>query len=113
MGFLYDNSAFAFIVVTLILGGGAAWLTGRALAQSWQPLWKALGYCIILALPVRFLHFALGDGTLLSWHYFLVDAAILIAIGYLSYRVAQTNSMVTQYPWLYEPTSPISWSEKS
>lgn len=113
MGILYDNSAFAFLVVTIILGGGAAWLTGRAMAQNWQPLWKAIAYCLLLALPVRFLHFSLGDGTLLSAHYLLVDAIIIVAIGYLSYRVAQTSTMVNQYPWLYERTSPISWSDKS
>jgi hypothetical protein len=113
MGIIYDNSAFAFIVVTLILGGGAAWLTGRAMARTWQPLWKALGFCLMLALPVRFLHFSLGGGTLLSAHYLLVDGLILIAIGYLSFRIAQTSTMVNQYPWLYERTSPISWTEKS
>ena len=113
MGVLYDNSAFAFVIVTVILGGGAAWLTGRALARSWQPVWKVVTYCLLLALPVRFLHFALGEGTLLSLHYLVVDAVILLALGYLSYRVAQTTTMVNQYPWLYERTSPISWTEKT
>lgn len=113
MGILYDNSAFAFVVVTILLGGGAAWLTGRALAKSWQPAWQALVYCAMLALPVRFLHFALGGGTLLSAQFLVVDALFLIALGYLSFRIAQTTTMVNQYPWLYERTSPISWSEKS
>ncbi len=112
MGVLYDNSAFAFLVVTVVLGGGAAWLTGRALARSWQPVWKVVAYSLLLALPVRFLHFALGEGTLLSVHYLIVDALILLAMGYLAYRVAQTTTMVNQYPWLYERTSPISWIEK-
>ena len=112
MSILYDNSAFAFLVVTIVLGGGAAWLTGRALARSWQPVWKVVAYCLLLALPVRFLHFALGGGTLLSAQYLIVDAAVLLALGYLSYRIAQTTTMVNQYPWLYERTSPISWTEK-
>ena len=34
MGLIYDNSLTAFLIVTLLLGGGAAWLTGRAGAGS-------------------------------------------------------------------------------
>jgi hypothetical protein len=112
MGLLYDDSLFAFVLITLVLGGGAAWLTGRAVARSWQPAWLVVAYCLILGLPVRFLHFALGGGTLLSLTMFITNAAIVIAIGLIAYRMAQASTMVNQYPWLYERKGPFGWSDK-
>ena len=112
MGTLYDNSLTAFIIITLVLAGGASWMSGRALAQTWQPSWLAVAYAILLALPARFLHWSLANGTLLSAHYLLTDAILLILIGLLSYRISETTSMVTQYPWLYERTSLLSWAPK-
>ncbi len=109
MGLLYDNSLTAFLVVTVLLAGGASWLAGRALAQAWRPVGQLIFYAALLALPARFLHFSLANGTLLSLHYLLTDAILLILIGLLSYRLAQTTQMVTQYPWLYERKSPLSW----
>ena len=81
MGTLYDNSLTAFIIITLVLAGGASWMSGRALAQTWQPSWLAVAYAILLALPARFLHWSLANGTLLSAHYLLTDAILLILIG--------------------------------
>ena len=112
MGILYDNSATAFVIITLALAGGASWMSGRALAQTWQPAWISVAYAALLALPARFLHWSLANGTLLSVHYLVTDALILIAVGLLSYRLAQTTQMVTQYPWLYERTSAFTWTSK-
>ncbi len=42
-GLLYEEDAFGvFILVTFFLGGGAAWLTGRAAAQTWRPIWQVV-----------------------------------------------------------------------
>ena len=43
----------------LVLGGAAAFATGRAIAKTWSPLWLILPAMIVLAAAVRFLHFAL------------------------------------------------------
>ena len=110
MGIFYDNSLTAFILVTLVLAGGAAWLTGRAIARTWAPVGLLIGYMLLLALPTRFFHWSLADGTLLSLQFYLIDSLILIAIALLSYRIARTTQMVTQYPWLYRRTGPLSWA---
>jgi hypothetical protein len=34
-------------------------------------------------------------------------------LGFLGYRYTRTNQMVTQYSWLYEKVSPLSWRPKS
>jgi hypothetical protein len=112
MGLFWENSLAAFLILTVLIGGSAAWMTGRALARGWRPLWKLILAMLLLALAVRFFHWGLADGTLLSLHYYTVDAAVLVVIAYLSYRLARTSQMVTQYPWLYRRTSPITWANR-
>src|SRR5579875_1530449 len=72
-GLAYEGSFGVFLLVTIVLGGGAAALTGRAVASTWRPRWQILVYTLILAAVVRFFHHALFGGTLLSPHYYLVD----------------------------------------
>jgi hypothetical protein len=112
MGLFWDNSLTAFLVVTLMLGGSAAWMTGRAMARDWRPVWKVVVAMSLLGLAVRFFHWGLAQGTLVSLHYYAVDAGILIAIACLSYRLTRASQMATQYPWLYRRTSPITWTER-
>src|SRR5262245_7920295 len=99
--FLYEEDSFGiFVLVTLLMGGGAAWLTGRAIAATWRPWWHVVGYSLILAAAIRFFHMALFGGTLLSLHYYLVDLTVCLALGLLGYRVTRNRQMVSQYGWL-------------
>ena len=112
-GILYEEaSAWLFILVTVVMGGWAAWMTGRAIALTWRPFWTLLLYLFILGAAVRFIHFALFQGTLLSLHYYLVDAVVILAIGSLGYRYVRARQMTTQYHWLYERTGPLTWRER-
>ena len=65
MSWLSDDGPFVFLVLTVILGGGAAFLSGRGLARSWKPFWRISFYMLMLAAAVRFFHYALFDGELL------------------------------------------------
>ena len=113
MGTLYGSESWLQVLfVTGILGGGAAWLTGKALAETWRSVAQAIGYMILLGAAVRFFHFALFEGDLISLPSFLADATYLVAVGCLSWRVTRTTRMVTQYGWLYERTSPLTWRER-
>lgn len=112
MGLLWDNSAVAFLVVTVVLGGGAAWLTGRAMALDWRGLASLLGAMALLGLFVRFIHFALADGTLLSAHYYIVDTLVLMGIAALGFTFTRARQMVRQYPWLYRRTGPLTWAAR-
>jgi len=113
MGILYGNSLAAFIVITLVLAGAAAWMTGRAIARTWGSMTIAALYMVPLAAAARFLHYALAGGDLLSLQYFLVNLVILIGICLLSYRVARTSQLAKQYPWLYRKTSPLTVEDVS
>lgn len=107
-----SDEPLVFLVLTVILGGGAAFLAGRGLARSWKPIWRIFFYMALLAAAVRFFHYALGEGTLLSPYYYLVTYILLVAAASLGFRVMRTTQMVTQYRWLYERTSPLSWKAR-
>ncbi|SHF28541.1 hypothetical protein SAMN02745157_2102 [Kaistia soli DSM 19436] len=112
-GLLFEEkSIFVFIFVTLILGGAGAWMTGRACALTWRRFLPVVVYLLILSFGVRFIHFALFGGTLLSVHYWLIDFVILLAIGTIAYRYTLANQMVSQYYWLYEKSGAFSWRAK-
>ncbi|HEY7386340.1 MAG TPA: hypothetical protein VH743_21985 [Beijerinckiaceae bacterium] len=112
-GILYEETSFwLFGLVTVLMGGWAAWMTGRAMAITWQPYAVLAVYLLLLAAVVRFIHFALFHGTLLSIHYYVVDAAVILAIGSIGFRFTRARQMATQYRWLYERTGPLTWREK-
>ena len=111
---LYEEDAFGiFLLVTVVLGGGAAWLSGRAIAATWRPWWHVAFYMLILAAAVRFLHFALFEATLLSPHYYLVDLAVCLAFGFLGFRTTRASQMVTQYRWINARAGAFSWCRRT
>jgi hypothetical protein len=113
-GVLYEEpSVWEFFFITFLLGGWAAWMTGRACAKTWRHLPSLVLYLLGLGLGVRFIHHALFNGTMFSLHYYVVDTAVLMIFGILGYRYTRTNQMVRQYHWLYERASPLSWRTRA
>ena len=108
---LFEGSPWIFVILTLIIGGGCGLMAGRSLAKGWRPAAIALLYGLLLACAVRFLHFGLLRGTLLSPWYFAIDAAVLILIAVASYRFTQASQMASQYPWLYRRSGPFGWTK--
>ena len=114
MGVLFEEDSFGvFLLVTVLLGGGAAWLAGRAIARTWRPLWHTVLYMMLLGAAVRFVHFALFEAELLSLPSYAADTLFVMALGCLSWRVTRTTQMVHQYNWLYERAGPLSWRERA
>ena len=112
-GILYEEvSVWQFFFVTCLLGGWAAWMTGKACAQTWRPYISLVIYLLALGVAVRFIHHALFDGTMRTFQYYFVDTVILLGLGTLGYRYTRTNQMVSQYHWLYERTSLLGWKAK-
>ncbi len=111
--FLYEESFGVFLLVTIILGGGGAALAGRAVATTWRPWWQVVVYMLILGAAVRFIHFSLFGGTLLSLHYYLVDSAFGLSFGVLGFRTARASQMVRQYSWVNEPDGPLRWRRRA
>jgi len=114
MGELYENETFLQIaLVTGFLGGGAAWLTGRAIAGTWRPFWHTMFYMLLLGAVARFFHFALFEATLLSFPSYVADTTFFVVLSALSWRLTRVRQMVTQYPWLYERSGPFSWRKRA
>jgi hypothetical protein len=110
MGILWEeHSVVPFLIITVILGGGAAWMSGRAIARGWKPAWRAALWMVPLGFAVRFIHFALGEGTLLSLHYLAVDTAVLVAFTLVSHRRTRSKQMVGQYPWRFVRAGWLGW----
>ena len=68
-GLLWVDSAAApwsFILVTLLLGGLAAFTAGRALAQTWRPFPLVFVSAALLACAAGFLHYALFGEAAIS-----------------------------------------------
>jgi hypothetical protein len=105
---LWEVSLFEFIRVTVILGGAAAWLTGRATARTWAPWWKLVLYVVLLTIALRFIHYSLFGGTFLLpaasfWtglHYAAVDLLVLLVAAGLGRQTTRSRQMARQYGFL-------------
>ena len=105
---LWEVSLFEFVRVTVILGGGAAWLTGRATARTWSPWWKLVLYTVLLTIALRFIHFSLFEGTFFLppenfWtavHFAAVDFVVLMIAGALGRQLTRRQQMARQYGFL-------------
>ncbi|MGU3493024.1 DUF6867 family protein [Xanthobacteraceae bacterium A53D] len=98
-----------FLLVTVALGGGGAWMTGRAVAKSWSPYLQVVLYAVLLSCAVRFCHFALFDGTLGAYDHFALEYLVLLAIATLGFRSVRKQQMTQRYGWLYESAGPLAW----
>jgi hypothetical protein len=106
------NGAYVFLLLTVTIGGWAAWRTGQAHAQSWGPIWPLIAYIAVLTGAVRFLHFALFSEPLLAPFNYGVDFAIVMAVALLGYRVRRVVHLTEQYPWLFERVGVLGWKAK-
>ena len=112
MTLVSDNGPWVFLALTVVIGGAGAFLAGRGLARVWKPYWRVFAYTALLAAAVRFFHYALFDGNLLSLYYYLITNVVLLAVASFGFRLMRTTQMVTHYRWLYERTSPLTWRER-
>lgn len=99
---IFGTSIQVFVILTVVIMGGAAYMTGQAVAATWRPVRQIVIYCILLGGVDRFLIASLFGGDGLSVSAFVVDATVLIGIGLVAYRITHVTKMVTQYPWLFE-----------
>jgi hypothetical protein len=105
MGPFWEVSAVEFVLITIALGGGGAWMVGRATALKWSGWGTLLFYVALLTVAARFVHFSLFNGSFFlpvgslptALHYGLVDFAILIAIASAGRLLVRARQMRRQY----------------
>jgi len=99
-------------VLVLLLGFWTAWRTGKAVAEGWQVYPTVIVYTLLLGLVMRFLHFALFQGPMISPLLYGIDVVVLLAFSITGFRTRRTAQMVNNYYWLYEKSSAFSWKKK-
>lgn len=112
MGVFLGEDPLVFLILTGIFGGGAAWMSGRAVAETWRPVWMAAASGLALALVTRFLTYGLFDGELLSLTGYLRDGAVLVGLAAIAWRARLAAKMVAQYPWLYRSAGLFGWRDR-
>ena len=116
MGQLYDlgeNGPWVFLLVTCLLGGAAAFVSGRAMAQTWRPFWQVPLYMLGVAAGVRFIHHALFGEVMLSPSRFVMDFVIALTAASIGYRSVRAGQIARQYSWLFERAGPFGWRRKA
>ncbi|MFZ1102547.1 MAG: DUF6867 family protein [Hyphomicrobiaceae bacterium] len=116
MGHIYDlggNGIWVFILVTCLLGGAGAYHSGRAMAQTWRPWWQVPLYMLGIAASVRFIHYALFTGPLLSAPSLVVDYIVTVVAASAGYRIVRAGQMGAQYGWLFERAGPLGWRRRA
>lgn len=114
MGDLYATESWPQVLfISAMLGSGAAWLTGRAIAQTWRPYWNVVIYTLLLGAAVRFIHFALFGAKLLSAVSYAADTLFLLLCASAAWRITLAAKMVRQYDWLYERRGLFHWRERT
>ena len=93
------QSLFAFVIITLMLGGAAAFMTGRALANGWRPQTMVLLAAQPLAGPAPSLHAPLADQPTDALKAALTNG-LMIAFAYAGFALRRKHQMARQYPWL-------------
>jgi hypothetical protein len=115
----FQMDVIDWLAITLLLGGPAAFATGRALARGWRSLWQLVAYVVLLAAFTGFLCWALfevpvisasrladalvqGDvrGFFSALAGYAFTAAILLGIGLWAFSATRARQMARQYPFL-------------
>lgn len=100
-----------FIGLTVILFGGAAFMMGQALAETWRPTRQCVSYCLLLTVGERLTGNFLFGSDILSITGYVSHAIVLTLIALGAFRMTRVRKMISQYPWLYERNGAFSWRE--
>lgn len=131
------SAPWSFLLVTVLLGGAAAFTAGRALAETWRPMWQAFVYAVLLAAAAGFLQYVLfGESAIPGWRllvalwsfpaaplasvaelaaalrHFAVIFITLSVFAALGYRLTRAHRMVGQYGFCVERAGPLGWRDR-
>lgn len=89
----------SFLALTVVVGGAASFMAGRALAATWRVPASLLLAAVPLAGATRFLHATLaGEST--GWGQAVMAYALAVGFAGAGYGLRRRAQMARQYPWL-------------
>ncbi len=105
MSLLWEVALPEFLFVTVVLGGGGAWMIGRSTALTWSGWGLMAFYVFLLTVAVRFIHFSLFGGSFflppatfgIALYYAVVDYIVLFAFASAGRSFVRTRQMKRQY----------------
>ena len=127
MEWILGTSLSVFIGVTVVIGGGAAFMMGQAIAQAWHPWWQNVVYGALLGLASQFLSYSLFDGAFVVASFvsseappfgtafagYLMNVVVIVAVALFAYRVTLVRKLASQYPCLYERVGLFGWRARA
>lgn len=108
MSLLWEVALPEFLFVTLVLGGGGAWMIGRSTALNWSGWGLMAFYLLLLTFAVRFIHFSLFGGSFFlpfstlgtASYYAVIDYIVLFIAAAGGRIVVRNRQMARQYGFL-------------
>lgn len=105
MSLLWEVALPEFLFVTVVLGGGGAWMIGRSTALTWSGWGLMAFYVFLLTVAVRFIHFSLFGGSFFlppavfgtAFYYGVVDYIVLFAVASAGRGFMRARQMKRQY----------------
>jgi hypothetical protein len=121
MNYILGESIPVFIGLTVILFGGASFLMGQALGETWRPAWQNVTYGLLLTVAERLADNFLFAARIVPLSFsdlgpivgYVSHAIVLCGIALIAHRLTRARKMVTQYPWLYARAGLFGWKEIS
>jgi hypothetical protein len=121
MELILGESIPVFIGLTIVLFGGASFMMGQALGETWRPAWQNVVYGLLLTVAERLADNFLFAARIIPLSFtdvgpmigYASHAIVLISIALAAYRMTQARKMVSQYPWLYARSGLFGWKEIS
>jgi hypothetical protein len=125
------------LLMTMVLGGAAAFATGRAIALTWRSPGQLLLYCAMLAAVVGFLDYALFENPVIpggrivaalalagespgaalpdlagALAGFATTFAFVLAVALLAYRLTRSWQIGRQYGFAFVRKGLLFWQER-
>jgi hypothetical protein len=126
-GIVFYFDVATTIVVSIIMFGFLAYMTGANMARNWRPIGHLVFYCALLAVGERFMAHTIvwhrfyllldifwtdGEWSVAFDAYIFISFVICLTFGFLAYYATRASLMVRQYPWLYERSGPFGWRRR-